>query len=69
MALTGRTRYRTQKRWLREPLLVLQVEEKQTRTENTPGGVDAFGAIVWRDAKVEDLSELFLIESGLKDKA
>jgi hypothetical protein len=49
--LTGRRRYREQKRFMRPSLLVLQVEYR-TREVDHWGG---FAVVRWRDATVEDL--------------
>lgn len=49
--LTGKRRYREQKRFLRPSLLVLQVEYRY-REVDAWGGFPALG---WRDAGVEDL--------------
>ena len=55
--LTGRIRYREQKRWLRPSLMVLQVEYGYTAAENCGGFIDAWPAKAWRDAKVTDLTD------------
>jgi hypothetical protein len=51
--LTGKTRYRIQKRFFRAPILVLQVQVTFGRfdDEHQPGPH-------WRDATVEDLASL-----------
>lgn len=53
--LTGRRRYREQKRLLRSSLLVLQVEETFTAWFSEGGSVDSRDHIGWRDATVADL--------------
>lgn len=51
--LTGRIRYREKKRWFRRSVLVLQVEEQQTRYSNE--GHSSNEILFWRDATIEDL--------------
>ena len=57
--LTGRTRYRYHTRWLRQPLLVLQVEVRHqgasiqnmgNRVEEVP-----YDFTTWEDAQADDL--------------
>lgn len=56
--LTGKTRYRAERRW-RRTLLVLQVEEKhEDGPPDTNGLPEWLAATGWRDARVEDLAEL-----------
>jgi len=58
--VTGRTRYRVKTRFLRSPLIVLQLEE----TISWPSGYDPYDGgstqagsrTGWRDARLEDLS-------------
>lgn len=56
---TGNTRYRIQKRWFAEPLLVLQIEIHRKGYEV----VDSYGTsfdrddCFWRDATIQDISE------------
>lgn len=52
--LTGRTRYRFQRRWFRAPLLVVQVEEALLVSQYPAPGVR--WETSWRDAAVQDLS-------------
>ena len=57
--LTGKTRYRIETRWFKEPLVVLQVEVHRKGYETR----DAYGyyetrdvdECIWRDARLEDL--------------
>ena len=56
--MTGRTRYREQKRIFRSSLLVLQVEVECERFVCHGPMVDVEEYIKWRDATVEDLSEI-----------
>lgn len=48
--LTGKVRYRNQYRFLRSPLLILQVEERMTAKQPTPVDITYF-----RDATINDL--------------
>lgn len=55
--LTGKTRYREHARALRPSLLVLQVEYRST----IPDGIGAFfDHVSWRDAEMQDISELHM---------
>ena len=55
--LTGRTRVRVQRRFLRRDLLVLQVEYERTGHEiDGWGGTDIINIRNWRDACVEDIT-------------
>lgn len=57
VTLTGRRRYRIQRRWFRAPLLVLQVEERRCGyTDDAHGLGRRYSSIQWRDARVEDLT-------------
>jgi hypothetical protein len=47
---TDQTRFRIHKRWFKEPLLVLQVQEKGYFYE----GQDCESGYAWRDARVTD---------------
>ena len=57
---TGNTRYRPLKRFLRKPIMVLQVEVEK----RWPGGVDPYDMqpydgmvrVEWRDATLEDMT-------------
>lgn len=68
--LTGRTRFRSQKRFLRSSLIVFQVEERiewgysydPIDGGNMPGG----SRTEWRDARLEDLSILCFTTPGVK---
>lgn len=54
-ALTGRTRYRSQRRWGREEL-ILQVEERWVETYSLGGYIDTNDHVGWRDARTSDLT-------------
>lgn len=58
--LTGRTRYRILTRWVKEPVLVLQVEEHATGVHYSQNDIDCRGLTVdrtyWRDASIEDMT-------------
>lgn len=56
--LTGRKRLRHYKTWLGLPKLILQVEYIDTYTD--PQFFDTHKSLLWRDATVEDISELFV---------
>lgn len=57
---TGKTRFRALKRFLRKPIMVLQVEVEK----RWPGGVDPYDMqphdgmvrVEWRDATLEDMT-------------
>lgn len=54
--LTGKIRYRLQKRLLKDPLLILQVEETHVGyVADGWGGTDTVNRTIYRDATVEDL--------------
>lgn len=53
---TGRRRYRSQPRFLRKPVLVLQIEWKGIHTTSIGGHIDSEWITFWRDADVEDLA-------------
>jgi len=59
--LTGKTSYRVQKRFLKPPLIIVQVEIRKRGTTFSgtwftyPKEIDYF---VWEDAKIEHLSIL-----------
>ena len=55
--LTGRTQYRVQYRWLRKPLVVLQLEEHHTWYLSDENGLGHdFDYCSWRDAEVGDVT-------------
>lgn len=56
--LTGRTRYREQKRMFGKSTLVLQVEEKGVDFVPCGPCIDAEPFTRWRDAIVEDLAAI-----------
>jgi hypothetical protein len=54
--LTGRTRYRVERRWFRAPLVVLQVEKRGWVTTHLFGHHnDSKAQVFWEDAKPEDV--------------
>jgi hypothetical protein len=57
--LTGRTRFRAQRRLFRSPVLVLQVEWHEWGTHYSPDPGDIHGTdvnrVYWTDARVEDM--------------
>ena len=56
--LTGKTRYRVETRWFKNPLLVVQVEVHRKGSEVTDSHGNwtlDFDDYIWRDAKLEDL--------------
>ncbi len=57
MGLTGKTRYRTQRRFLRSDVLVLQVEYTYMHMENMGSSVECEEYTAWRDATLSDLTE------------
>ena len=58
-SLTGKIRYRTESRWFRDPVVILQVEEMFGDGPPDYHGMPTYLAGVrWRDAKVEDLLDL-----------
>lgn len=60
--LTGKTRYRIEERWFKKPLIVLQVQyEYKYQIEHLVLGVQTKTSTDWRDALLEDLTELELI--------
>jgi hypothetical protein len=64
--LTGKTRARPIQRLLRQPLLVLQVEEHRKGYElDQHGGSWDVDYCEWRDARVEDMEELHRIWTEL----
>jgi len=64
--LTGRTRYRTQRRLFGRETLVLQVEEYGLTHEYAGGAVDCRWVNRWRDATTADLKPALrgVIEAG-----
>lgn len=57
--LTGRKRVRSQKRLLRAPVLVLQVEVRTAGYEvDSQGGGRDLDFTWWRDARIEDIGEV-----------
>jgi 1,2-phenylacetyl-CoA epoxidase catalytic subunit len=60
MRLTGRTRFRAQQRAFGPAKMVLQVEEEGIHTSSTGGHVESEVRRRWRDATVEDLTEMGL---------
>ena len=56
MSLTGRKRLRVQSRFLREPVLVLEVEWSGTIPQNLYGCVEMVDTTFWRDARIQDIS-------------
>jgi len=56
MELTGKRRYRIEKHWCRE-YLVLEVEERGLHTYCVGGMIDTEYVTRWRDAKISDLTE------------
>lgn len=56
--LTGRQRYRTSKRWLRTPLLVLQLEVSGIVPEFSGGTIETTEQTWWIDATVQHLTEM-----------
>jgi len=56
MTLTGRTRYREQKRLFGSSMLVLQVEYNYVHDLLVAPIVECETVTAWRDATVEDLS-------------
>jgi len=54
---TGKIRYRCKRRLFKEPLLVLQIEERHSGCllDGYGWGTD-FDYVAWRDAKLEDIS-------------
>lgn len=52
--LTGARRFRSERRWGREQL-VLQVQERGHRTTNLGGYIDTETTLRWRDARTTDL--------------
>lgn len=55
LGLTGRRRYRSEKKWGCERL-ILQVEEVVWRDTNCGSHIDSEKVVVWRDAKTTDLT-------------
>lgn len=55
--LTGRTRYRAERRLFRGERLILQVEERGLVDEYVGGHVDCRWVNRWRDATTADLTE------------
>ncbi len=53
--LTGKTRFREEKRLLKPSLLILQVEEHLTGYVQTPSGSDSIDELKFRDLSVCDL--------------
>lgn len=53
--LTGNTRYRSERKWGKERL-ILQVEEAGTHYDYCSGFVDSWKYTSWRDATTEDLT-------------
>tara|TARA_R110000868_G_scaffold198464_1_gene444754 strand:- start:121 stop:330 length:210 start_codon:yes stop_codon:yes gene_type:complete len=56
--LTGKKRYRIETRWLKKPLIVVQVEihRKGYEVMDSYGGMTQdFDDYIWRDARLEDL--------------
>ena len=60
--LTGKTRYRVQKRFLKPPLIVVQVEIRKRGTTYVLSGYSAYSKeidyFLWKDATIEHLSML-----------
>ena len=56
--LTGRTRHRAQQRAFGPAKLVLQVERSYIRTFSTGGHIDSEAVTDWRDATIEDMTEM-----------
>jgi hypothetical protein len=56
--LTGRRRYRSQRRWGGREELVLQVEERWLHTYYSGGSVDSDWIVSWRDARTSDLTTI-----------
>jgi hypothetical protein len=55
---TGKHRYRAERRLFREPVLVLQLEEKVNEMDLVGGWPERVDYTHWRDAKVTDLPAL-----------
>lgn len=55
--LTGKRRFRLHKRFLRESLVVVQVQWEGTVMENDCGVIDSHIGTWWRDARPEDVME------------
>jgi len=56
---TGKIRYRCKRRLFKEPLLVLQIEERHSGflLDGYGCGLETdFDYVAWRDAKLEDIS-------------
>lgn len=53
VAPTVRMRYRVETRWLRKPLVVLQIEERHT---SKPHFAPEYTFLIWRDATVGDIT-------------
>jgi hypothetical protein len=60
--LTGKTRYRVQKRFLKPPLIIVQVEIHKKGTTYLSSGYYGYSQevnyFVWEDATLENLSML-----------
>lgn len=64
--LTGRTRYRhhTSGLFFRKTVLVLQVEEKVTKSDFYAGFHDSWTINEWRDATINDLTVIDRTENS-----
>ena len=67
MPLTGSTRFRVYKPWFRKYKMVLQVEV--INLDLSPGETQPEQYVSWRDASLEDLTEILDIEvyNGLRE--
>lgn len=64
MKLTGRRRYRVQRRMFGKSVLVLQVEEVWEGWHNFAGHLDRSTGKQWRDARLEDLTTADATDAG-----
>lgn len=58
MNLTGNIRYRIERRFLRKPRVILQVEFRYWSVSKDPRDLGS-DVTVWRDAAPKDLADLF----------
>ncbi len=61
--LTGKTRFREEKRWFKPSLLILQVEEHLTGYAAVPGGTDSVDELKFRDLSICDLQAPLALSS------
>ena len=57
---TGQYRFRLKKQWFRDPLVVLQLQERQDKNEGYTVDRWIKQWIAWRDVQVEDLTTMSL---------